>query len=194
MQSAELQGLTCWTLTKDAALQVVEVSVCGPRYWQHSVSSVAEAGNPLAACYSLGTLHVQRRAGVLSYADDPSGIRSLLSKAFRRVSVGFRVVPHRLQQSATPGSASGQAPRLPLLSHTGPGVQVQAISCTDDSTGWCSLLVGASCCCESSTERCLTDCSMPLARAVQVWPPPQRRGHLLHGAEREGLPARPPWV
>ena len=88
MQHSKLQRLTCWTLTKDAVLQVMEVSVCGPRYWQHSVSSVAEAGNPLAACYSMGTLHVQRRAGVLSYADDPSGIRSLLSKAFRRVSLG----------------------------------------------------------------------------------------------------------
>ena len=93
MQPSALHRLTCWTLTKGAVLQVTEVSVCGPRYWQHSVSSVAEAGNPLAACYSMGTLHVQRRAGLLSYADDPSGIRSLLSKAFRRVSLGAVGLP-----------------------------------------------------------------------------------------------------
>ena len=140
-QPLTLQQVSCWTLTEDAILQVMEVSVCGPRYWQHSVSGAAEAGNPLATCYSAGALHVQRRAGVLSYADDPSGIRSLLSKAFRRVSLGglcrsslWAPAPHR-----------GRGPVCPL-SLAEPGVQVHVPSCTGDNPGICSLLFRASCC------------------------------------------------
>ena len=111
--------------------------MCGPRYWQHSVSGVAEAGNPLAACYSMGTLHVQRRAGVLSYADDPSGIRSLLSKAFRRVSLGAIC----LTDCSSPapwhhvgaGALSGPSPSQKL-----------AYRCKDQKAGICSVLFRAS--------------------------------------------------
>ena len=43
------------------------------------------AGGALAALYRSRTLYVQRKAGALSYTDDPSGVRSLLSTAFYKV-------------------------------------------------------------------------------------------------------------
>lgn len=176
-QPLTLQQVSCWTLTKDAILQVMEVSVCGPRYWQHSVSGAAEAGNPLAACYSAGALHVQRRAGVLSYADDPSGIRSLLSKAFRRVSLGglcrsslWAPAPHR-----------GRGPCLPPLScrawRAGACAQLHGRQSWDLQPAVQSLML-----CDSFTGRCLTDCSMP--HPGQCWWVARLRGGATFCAQQ----------
>ncbi len=67
-----------------------EVAVCGPRYWPQSVSDDnggGEGGGALAALYRTHALYVQRKSGALSYVDDPSGVRSLLSTAFHKVMV-----------------------------------------------------------------------------------------------------------
>lgn len=71
-----------------------EVAVCGPRYWPQSVSDedsgsggVSEGGGGLAALYRTHALYVQRKSGALSYVDDPSGVRSLLSTAFHKVTL-----------------------------------------------------------------------------------------------------------
>ena len=73
-----------------------EVAVCGPRYWPQSVSDEdsgggggggGEGGGALAALYRTHALYVQRKSGALSYVDDPSGVRSLLSTAFHKVTV-----------------------------------------------------------------------------------------------------------
>ena len=42
-------------------------------------------GGALAALYRTHALFVQRKSGALSYVDDPSGVRSLLSTAFHKV-------------------------------------------------------------------------------------------------------------
>ncbi len=71
-----------------------EVAVCGPRYWPQSVSDQdsgggggGEGGGALAALYRTHALYAQRKSGALSYVDDPSGVRSLLSTAFHKVVV-----------------------------------------------------------------------------------------------------------
>ena len=69
-----------------------EVAVCGPRYWPQRVSDEdngggGEGGGALAALYRTHALYVQRKSGALSYVDDPSGVRSLLSTAFHKVTV-----------------------------------------------------------------------------------------------------------
>ena len=61
--------------------QVEEVAVSGPRYWAQGV----RGPRALAALYGSGVLAVQRKAGALSYAHDPTGVRSLLSHAFDKV-------------------------------------------------------------------------------------------------------------
>jgi len=73
---------------------VQEVAVCGPRYWPQSVSDQdsgggggGEGGGALAALYRTHALYAQRKSGALSYVDDPSGVRSLLSTAFHKVVV-----------------------------------------------------------------------------------------------------------
>ncbi|KAK9828929.1 hypothetical protein WJX72_002853 [[Myrmecia] bisecta] len=65
--------------------QVKEITVCGPRYWTQKLAARggAEVG-PLQALFANQTLFVQRKSGALSYADDPSGVRSLLSRAFHK--------------------------------------------------------------------------------------------------------------
>ena len=70
-----------------------EVAVCGPRYWPQRVADDqegGEGGDPsegrLAALYRSHALYVQRKSGALSYVDDPSGVRSLLSTAFHKVT------------------------------------------------------------------------------------------------------------
>ena len=40
------------------------------------------AGCPLASLYTSRNLFVQRKTGTLSYGDDPTGVRSILSRAF----------------------------------------------------------------------------------------------------------------
>ncbi len=69
-----------------------EVAVCGPRYWPQSVSDEdngggGEGGGALAALYRTHALYVQRKSGALSYVEDPSGVRSLLSTAFHKVAL-----------------------------------------------------------------------------------------------------------
>ncbi len=73
-------------------MQVQEVSVCGPRYWPQRVRDDTSeggvgggGGGALAALYRTHALYVQRKSGALSYMDDPSGVRSLLSTAFHKV-------------------------------------------------------------------------------------------------------------
>ena len=52
--------------------------MAGPRYWVQAV----RGRGPLAALYASGCLHVQRKSGALAYAQDPTGVRGLLSHAF----------------------------------------------------------------------------------------------------------------
>ena len=59
------------------APQVAKVHVCGPRYWPQDLSSSAA----LQALFASRTLFVQRKSRALAYKDDPSGVRSLLSRA-----------------------------------------------------------------------------------------------------------------
>lgn len=53
-------------------LQVECLSVKGPRYWSKRLDSSGR-DNGLEAVYRTQMLFVQRKAGALSYADDPSG-------------------------------------------------------------------------------------------------------------------------
>lgn len=63
--------------------QVAEVRVKGPRYWQQQLVPGGRGGRSgrqgpsLAALYATRTLFVQRKAGALPYADDPSGGRAV---------------------------------------------------------------------------------------------------------------------
>lgn len=67
----------------DVSLQVAEVRVCGPRYWELACSWRGGEASALAAVFAQGRVFVQRRSGALSYADDPAGVRSLLFSTFR---------------------------------------------------------------------------------------------------------------
>ena len=63
-------------------VQVSAVRVTGPRYWHQLLAQQAAGrgrGPSLAALYSTRTLFVQRKAGALPYADDPSGKQTLPS-------------------------------------------------------------------------------------------------------------------
>lgn len=62
--------------------QVAALRVTGPRYWHQLLLPQGGAGRgpSLSALYATRTLFVQRKAGALPYADDPSGVRSLLSR------------------------------------------------------------------------------------------------------------------
>lgn len=59
--------------------QVAGVRIKGPRYWQQQLVAAGLGGRgrrqgpSLAALYATRTLFVQRKAGALPYADDPSG-------------------------------------------------------------------------------------------------------------------------
>ena len=66
-------------------LQVAEVQVKGPRYWQQHVVADSEGVGPLGALYGRGALPVQLQRWALSYTQDPSGVRGLLSQAFDEV-------------------------------------------------------------------------------------------------------------
>ncbi|XP_024523349.1 anaphase-promoting complex subunit 1 isoform X2 [Selaginella moellendorffii] len=69
------------------------VRVCGPRYWSQDMQFLlsetkpwwehGETGDP----FNGGVLYVKRKVGARSYADDPIGSRSLLSRALQRVLV-----------------------------------------------------------------------------------------------------------
>ncbi|GAB4821235.1 hypothetical protein N2152v2_008281 [Parachlorella kessleri] len=63
--------------------QVTLVHVKGPRYWPQVLTSAGK-GRSLDALYKTQTLFVQRKAGALPYASDPTGVRSLLSRMFQR--------------------------------------------------------------------------------------------------------------
>ncbi len=54
-------------------LQVGWVRVKGPRYWPQLLVSTGKEGGGLGALYKTQTLFVQRKAGALPYANDPSG-------------------------------------------------------------------------------------------------------------------------
>ena len=59
-------------------MQVSAVRVTGPRYWHQQLLATQGSkgqgrGPSLAALYATRTLFVQRKAGALPYADDPSG-------------------------------------------------------------------------------------------------------------------------
>ena len=59
----------------------------GPRYWEQTISAGQDGGGggALAALYSSGALPVQLQRWALSYVQDPSGVRGLLSQAFDEV-------------------------------------------------------------------------------------------------------------
>lgn len=56
-------------------------------------------GGALAALYRSHALYVQRKSGALSYVDDPSGVRSLLSTAFHKVTLNTQHSTLNTQQS-----------------------------------------------------------------------------------------------
>lgn len=58
-----------------ARAQVASVRVKGPRYWPQLLAAGAGREGGLAALYKTQTLFVQRKAGALPYATDPSGGR-----------------------------------------------------------------------------------------------------------------------
>ena len=57
----------------------------GPRYWQQRVAAGPGGAGPLGALYGRGALPVQLQRWALSYTQDPSGVRGLLSQAFDEV-------------------------------------------------------------------------------------------------------------
>ena len=61
------------------------MTVKGPRYWEQTLSAGRDHVGALAALYSSGTLLVQLQRWALSYVQDPSGVRGLLSQAFDEV-------------------------------------------------------------------------------------------------------------
>lgn len=73
----------------------------GPRYWQQAIleGPNGKGKGALAALYASGALPVQLQRWALSYAQDPSGVRGLLSQAFDEVCVllSFPFLPSYVQ-------------------------------------------------------------------------------------------------
>ena len=72
-------------MIRGEGVQVAEIKVKGPRYWQQTISAGPAGKGALAALYSSGALPVQLQRWALSYMQDPSGVRGLLSQAFDEV-------------------------------------------------------------------------------------------------------------
>ncbi|KAK9796665.1 hypothetical protein WJX73_002436 [Symbiochloris irregularis] len=74
--------------------EAAELRVAGPRYWHQDLqggkASVGGAGKAAAGPCSARTVYVQRRQGVLSYAEDPSGMRTLLNGMLQDVDTGHK--------------------------------------------------------------------------------------------------------
>ncbi|XP_020086066.1 anaphase-promoting complex subunit 1 isoform X1 [Ananas comosus] len=67
------------------------VQVCGPRYWPQSIELVPEEkpwwrSGDKSDPFNGGLLYIKRKVGSCSYADDPVGCQSLLSRAMHKVS------------------------------------------------------------------------------------------------------------
>jgi anaphase-promoting complex subunit 1 len=63
---------------------LVSMRVCGPRYWPIQVAAAAgsSSGGGWSHLYLQQRICVKKKAGSLPYVDDPSGVKSLLFKAF----------------------------------------------------------------------------------------------------------------
>ena len=71
-------------LNTNNGMQVAEVRVEGPRYWQQTLPGSFLGSTDPPEGVGLGpqgahTLYVRRKAGALPYDEDPLGVRSLLS-------------------------------------------------------------------------------------------------------------------
>ena len=70
-------------------LQVAEVHVEGPRYWQQTLpgSFLRPGGSSGSTMMSQGahTLYVRRKSGAMPYDEDPLGVRGLLSTSLHLV-------------------------------------------------------------------------------------------------------------
>ena len=74
--------------------QVSAVRVTGPRYWHQLLAREAgsrSSGPSLDALYRTRTLFVQRKAGALPYADDPSGQQARQRCAYSPLPVMERI-------------------------------------------------------------------------------------------------------
>jgi anaphase-promoting complex subunit 1 len=63
-----------------------QLEVAGGRYWPQRWAAGGGASGALAKLFRQRSLFVKKKAGALAYADDPSGIRSLLSRVFVRAA------------------------------------------------------------------------------------------------------------
>ncbi|KAL2629518.1 hypothetical protein R1flu_014204 [Riccia fluitans] len=99
IHDSDLQGETILTRDTPCLLpersSLMRVRVSGSRYWPQDIKlpisdqawwEPGEVGDP----FNSGILYVKRRVGACSYADDPIGCRSLLSRAFQKDSEGGR--------------------------------------------------------------------------------------------------------
>ena len=90
--------------------QLLQLRVTGPRHWPQQL-----AGEQLRAVLATGTLPVKRRTGCLPYADDASGVRSLLLRAFHLAAAA---VPPPAQgrlaaeEASAPSAAEAQREQL----------------------------------------------------------------------------------
>ncbi|CAA0820112.1 Unknown protein, partial [Striga hermonthica] len=65
------------------------VRVCGPRYWPQVIELCPEEkgwwkSGDQHHPFNSGVLYVKRKVGACSYADDPIGSQSLLSRALHK--------------------------------------------------------------------------------------------------------------
>ncbi|KAL4443950.1 hypothetical protein ABPG75_011687 [Micractinium tetrahymenae] len=145
--------------------QAAEVRVKGPRYWQQQLVAAGLGGRggrhspSLATLYATRTLFVQRKAGALPYADDPSGVRSVLS----------RMAHHQGGGSGTDGNESFELVHLCATFGSDPFVMSFAqLFCAggDDPGGFQSRLPVAAASfrnfCRGALYECIT-CEKPAA-------------------------------
>lgn len=118
-------------------MQVAAVHVTGPRYWHQQLLATQGSkgqgrGPSLAALYATRTLFVQRKAGALPYADDPSGapaalygptaMRGATSASLAQPRVDACLSPlHQHTLPATPSTHAGVRSLLSGMVHHGGG-------------------------------------------------------------------------
>ncbi|CAH9139623.1 unnamed protein product [Cuscuta epithymum] len=78
------------------------VRICGPRYWPQVIELIPEekpwwTSGDKSDPFNSGVLYVKRKVGACSYADDPIGCQSLLSRAMHKV---FRFTHSRVSGSS----------------------------------------------------------------------------------------------
>lgn len=133
LESTYCQVTPC-TLPERSILK--RVQVCGPRYWPQDIQ-LSPTDDPWWGPmdkddpFSGGVLYVKRKVGVCSYADDPTGCQSLLSRVMHKVSDRSKGLSTGTSIGKSCGSPLSKVDQLVSTFSADPSLQAFAQLCCD---------------------------------------------------------------